>query len=82
MHLFQDFKPFVVFHAAAYKHVPVMEEQPDEAVNPTSVMGATKRLAEKVVVELNKKNHTQFAAVRFGNMLGSRGIIRRFLKPD
>jgi len=105
-HLFADFKPFVVFHAAAYKHVPVMEEHPDEAVknnvfgtlvmgeasikygvqkfilvstdkavNPTSVMGATKRLAEKVVVELNKKNHTQFAAVRFGNVLGSRGSV-------
>lgn len=105
-HLFQYFKPCVVFHAAAYKHVPVMEEHPDEAVknnvfgtllmgeasikygvekfilvstdkavNPTSVMGATKRLAEKIVVDLNKRNHTQFAAVRFGNVLGSRGSV-------
>lgn len=105
-HIFQEFNPEVVFHAAAYKHVPVMEEHPDEAVknnvfgtlamgeasikygvkkfilvstdkavNPTSVMGATKRLAEKVIVEMNKKNGTQFAAVRFGNVLGSRGSV-------
>lgn len=111
--LFNDFKPDVVFHAAAYKHVPVMEEHPDEAVknnvlgtllvgeasikygvkkfvlvstdkavNPTSVMGATKRLAEKVIVELNKKNGTKFAAVRFGNVLGSRGSVIPIFKEQ
>lgn len=104
--LFNEFKPNVVFHAAAYKHVPIMEEHPDEAVknnvfgtrivgeasikygvekfilvstdkavSPTSVMGATKRLAEKVIVELNKRKITVFAAVRFGNVLGSRGSV-------
>lgn len=104
--LFCESKPHVVFHAAAYKHVPVMEEHPDEAVknnvfgtkiigeasikygiekfilvstdkavNPTSVMGATKRIAEKVIVELNKRNSTTFASVRFGNVLGSRGSV-------
>lgn len=104
--LFCEFKPDVIFHAAAYKHVPIMEEHPDEAVknnvfgtlvigetsikygvkkfilvstdkavNPTSVMGASKRLAEKVIVKLNTKNSTTFAAVRFGNVLGSRGSV-------
>lgn len=111
--LFCEFKPHVVFHAAAYKHVPVMEEHPDEAVknncfgtqivgeasikygtekfilvstdkavNPTSIMGATKRLAEKVIVELNKKNGTKFAAVRFGNVLGSRGSVIPIFKEQ
>ncbi|MCK5608119.1 polysaccharide biosynthesis protein [Candidatus Pacearchaeota archaeon] len=111
--LFCEFKPHVVFHAAAYKHVPVMEEHPDEAlknnvfgtqivgetsikygtekfilvstdkaVNPTSIMGATKRLAEKVIVELNKKNSTKFAAIRFGNVLGSRGSVIPIFKEQ
>ncbi|MDD5473286.1 MAG: nucleoside-diphosphate sugar epimerase/dehydratase [Candidatus Methanoperedens sp.] len=111
--LFCESKPHVVFHAAAYKHVPVMEEHPDEAVknnvfgtqivgeaslkygtekfilvstdkavNPTSIMGATKRLAEKVIVELNKKNNTTFAAVRFGNVLGSRGSVVPIFKEQ
>ncbi|MFZ3059435.1 MAG: nucleoside-diphosphate sugar epimerase/dehydratase [Candidatus Methanoperedens sp.] len=111
--LFCEFKPHVVFHAAAYKHVPVMEEHPDEAVknnvfgtlvvgeasikygtekfilvstdkavNPTSVMGATKRLAEKAIVELNKRNNTIFAAVRFGNVLGSRGSVIPIFKEQ
>lgn len=111
--LFFEFRPHVVFHAAAYKHVPVMEEHPDEAVknnvfgtqvvgeasikcgaskfilistdkavSPTSVMGTTKRLAEKVIVELNKKNGTTFAAVRFGNVLGSRGSVIPIFKEQ
>lgn len=111
--LFNEFKPNVVFHAAAYKHVPVMEEHPDEAVknnvfgtrivgeasikygvekfilvstdkavSPTSVMGATKRLAEKVIVELNKRKITVFAAVRFGNVLGSRGSVIPIFKEQ
>jgi len=111
--LFYEFKPHVVFHAAAYKHVSIMEEHPDEAVknnvfgtlvvgeasikygvekfilvstdkavNPTSLMGATKRLAEEVIMELNKRKSTMFAAVRFGNVLGSRGSVIPIFKKQ
>lgn len=104
--LFDRFRPQVVFHAAAHKHVPLMEAQPEEAVrnnvfgtknvaeaacrtdtemfimistdkavNPTSVMGATKRVAELIVQSMNGKGKTKFAAVRFGNVLGSRGSV-------
>jgi len=102
----QTFRPDIVFHAAAYKHVPMMEKQPwqafetnavgtlnvlkaaqavgcerfvlvstDKAVNPTSVMGATKRLAERIVATLGPQGTTRCITTRFGNVLGSNGSV-------
>lgn len=108
--VFRTYRPQVVFHAAAHKHVPLMERNPseaiknnvfgtrnvaecadqfqaerfvlistDKAVNPTSIMGATKRIAEMFIQNLDKTSNTRFVAVRFGNVLGSRGsVIPRF----
>ena len=111
--IFQEHKPTMVFHAAAYKHVPLMEASPyeaikinvngtklladtasrynvkkfvfvstDKAVNPTSVMGATKRMAEMYISCLQKESKTKFITTRFGNVLGSNGSVIPLFKKQ
>lgn len=111
--IFSTYKPSVVFHAAAHKHVPLMEENPqeavknnvfgtlnvvecadkygvrrfvmistDKAVNPTNIMGATKRLCEMIIQGMNKKSKTEYVAVRFGNVLGSNGSVIPLFKKQ
>jgi FlaA1/EpsC-like NDP-sugar epimerase len=111
--IFKQFKPNAIFHAAAYKHVPFMEEYPyeavavnvygtkniadlavkyevekfvmistDKAVNPTNVMGATKRIAEMYINCLNNNGKTKFITTRFGNVLGSNGSVIPLFKAQ
>ncbi len=104
--IFDKYKPDIVYHAAAHKHVPLMEDSPgeaiknnvfgtfnvaqsaamsgvrrfvmistDKAVNPTNIMGASKRICEMIIQTFNNKYDTEFVAVRFGNVLGSNGSV-------
>ena len=111
--IFKTYKPEVVFHAAAHKHVPLMEKSPseaiknnifgtykvasladkykvrrfvlistDKAVNPTNIMGATKRAAEMIIQTFNERSKTEYVAVRFGNVLGSNGSVIPLFKKQ
>lgn len=111
--IFEKYRPDIVYHAAAHKHVPLMEESPneaiknnvfgtyktaqaaskygaekfvlistDKAVNPTNIMGASKRLCEMIVQSFDKISNTEFVAVRFGNVLGSNGSVIPLFKKQ
>jgi FlaA1/EpsC-like NDP-sugar epimerase len=111
--VFAGFRPEIVIHSAAYKHVPILEHFPEEAmktnvlgtkilgelaskfgvfkfvnistdkaINPTSIMGTSKRVGEEILKVLNKKNETRFISVRFGNVLGSRGSVIPLFKEQ
>lgn len=111
--LFATYRPYLVFHAAAHKHVPLMETSPleaiknnvfgtynvvnccdkykvkrfvlistDKAVNPTNIMGASKRMCEMIVQAKDRESETEFAAVRFGNVLGSNGSVVPLFKKQ
>lgn len=111
--IFETYKPDIVYHAAAHKHVPLMEESPneavknnvfgtwktvqaaamndvkrfvmistDKAVNPTNIMGASKRICEMIIQTFNKHYDTEFVAVRFGNVLGSNGSVIPLFKKQ
>ncbi|MDD3173529.1 MAG: nucleoside-diphosphate sugar epimerase/dehydratase [Herbinix sp.] len=111
--ILERYKPNVVYHAAAHKHVPLMEDSPneaiknnvggtlklalaadlygvekfilistDKAVNPTNIMGASKRICELIIQAVNKRSKTEFVAVRFGNVLGSNGSVIPLFKEQ
>ena len=111
--IFDKYRPEFVYHAAAHKHVPLMEDSPneaiknnvggtlklakaadkygvkrfifistDKAVNPTNIMGASKRICEMIIQSFNRRSQTEFVAVRFGNVLGSNGIVIPLFKQQ
>ena len=111
--IFETYRPDIIYHAAAHKHVPLMEDSPneavknnvlgtwklvraadyykvkrfvmistDKAVNPTNVMGATKRICEMIIQTYNKRSKTEYVAVRFGNVLGSNGSVIPLFKKQ
>ena len=111
--VFEKYRPDIVYHAAAHKHVPLMEDSPneavknnvfgtyktaraadkygtkrfvlistDKAVNPTNIMGATKRICEMIIQMMNARSKTDFVAVRFGNVLGSNGFVIPLFKKQ
>ena len=111
--IFEQYHPEIIYHAAAHKHVPLMEDSPneaiknnvlgtynmvkmadkwnvkrfvqistDKAVNPTNIMGASKRICEMIIQTYNKESNTEYVAVRFGNVLGSNGSVIPLFKKQ